>query len=161
MSIDGNLAEVISISIASIALAGVAISLVLQNRGLRANHLQMARSMQIELMRMSIENPALRAVFLLSDEPEDQVIQETYMNLMIKHLETGFVSGEFTKKSIELQGTFYFERLGFYAYWPKVRVFYITEARTRKQKSFVRIMDSQYRTSSLSKSSEETTLVKE
>ena len=49
--------SIIATIISSIALIGVAASLLLQNRQLRASQVQVVREMHLELIRTAIENP--------------------------------------------------------------------------------------------------------
>lgn len=53
------LIAVISTLISSIALVGVALSLLLQGRQLRASRIQAARASQVELMKFAIDNPTM------------------------------------------------------------------------------------------------------
>jgi hypothetical protein len=55
------LIAIVSTLISSVALLGVAISLFLQARQLRASQIQTARASQMELMRSALEHPDLVA----------------------------------------------------------------------------------------------------
>jgi hypothetical protein len=69
----------ISILISSIALVGVAISLILQARQLRASQLQAHNNAQLELIKLAVANPAI-AGELSGATDLDAFLKRVYLN---------------------------------------------------------------------------------
>jgi hypothetical protein len=80
---------VISIVISSVALAGVAVSLLFQARQLKVSQLQATWAAQLELMKMALDNPAVATNALGIADPEIYTSQ-VFLNWHIKYLELGY-----------------------------------------------------------------------
>jgi hypothetical protein len=79
--------------LSGLAVVGVAISLIVQTRQLRAAQIQGMRVMQLELMRMLLDDPALAAVSPTSlGVSQEQWRREIYLNLLFKYLELGYAT---------------------------------------------------------------------
>jgi hypothetical protein len=143
MSGDSELLGLLSVAISSIALVGVAYSLVLQANGLRLARAQATRSTQIELIRMLIENPTIESPFGGAD-PASRTV-ELHLNLMMKHHEFGFLVGDFSENAIRTQMSFVFSSPVGREFWLRVRSIYASEANSKNKRRFVEILDEELR----------------
>jgi hypothetical protein len=73
------LIAIISTLISSVALAGVALSLLLQARQLRTNQIQVARTAHLELIKMTLSDPSMAAETLAIEDSEAYA-KEVYLN---------------------------------------------------------------------------------
>lgn len=79
----------LSTLISSIALIGVAVSLYLQGRQLRASQIQITAAGQIELMRLALDYPVAAAP-LIGGQVSELASQYVALNWQFTHLRTTY-----------------------------------------------------------------------
>ena len=127
---------------AGIAMIGVTAALVFQIRQFKTSQAIEVRKMQIELMRMLVEDPTLRPISpTYQGVDTERRRRAIYSNLMFKFLELGFEIGYVSRESleIELAGQFRIEEIG--QMWRKARRQYAASASNAGQREFVAIVD--------------------
>jgi hypothetical protein len=134
---------IISTLISSIALVGVAVSLLLQARQLRANQIQTSRAAQVELIKLAVDNREL--VSEIYGEKPEAYLKGTYINWFIKYLELSYSMKVISKDSVQLQITRLFTADYPYEWWARVRDVYHVEATTRRERQFLAITDEAFR----------------
>lgn len=136
--------SLIAIIISSIALIGVALGLMLQARQLRTDRLQAMRVLQLELIKIGLDNPKLLPYSIRNVESEN-LPQTTYLNLWVKYLETGYEFGAVSKEGAALQMAQIFDSEFPRAWWTTSgRAFYKAEAGTKSRKEFFVIADAEF-----------------
>jgi Family of unknown function (DUF6082) len=133
---------VVSTLISSIALVGVALSLLLQARQLRVNQLQTARAAQVELARFAAENREVIAD-IFANEPADY-LRDIFINWFVKYLELSYYMKIASRESIQLQASRLFGMDYPFEWWSRVRNIYETEAATKEEREFFTIVDAIY-----------------
>jgi hypothetical protein len=134
----------IATCISSVALIGVALGLTLQARQLRAGRLQAIQVMQLELIKIGIDNPGILPYSVRNVDSED-VSQSAYLNLWVKYLETAYEFGAVTKAAIDWQLEQMFESEFTRAWWAATgRDAYKTDAGTKSRKNFFAMVDSAF-----------------
>jgi hypothetical protein len=136
----------ISALVSSVALVGVAASLVIQTRQLRTSQLQATRAAQAEMVQIWLGNPRL---FLPGDdataEPTDLYAFHAFTNLVLKYLELGFEIGVVSEPSVRMQAADLFQSRYRQHWWSEVaRPVYNVEAKTRRERRFARIVDEEF-----------------
>jgi hypothetical protein len=138
------LLALLSTLISSIALVGVAVSLFLQARQLRANQIQIAHASHLELLKLGLDNPA--AVVELGMDLTDQegFVNAVLLNWYMSHLSTGFDVGAVSKANLEslVKGLFTAENPR--KWWTTARQSYNDNATSRRQKAFFAIVDGEF-----------------
>jgi hypothetical protein len=131
---------VVSTLISSIALAGIAASLLLQARQLRASQLQAARAAQFDFMKMQFDNHELASA-VFGNQFRAEV---SLMNWYMKYMELSYLLKTISKESIAIQATLLFS--GQYAreWWNLARDIYDAEAAGRLEREFFSIIDGAY-----------------
>jgi Family of unknown function (DUF6082) len=128
--------------LAGVAMIGVTAALVFQIRQFKTGQAIEMRKMQIDLMRMVMDDPALRPTSPnypdLSTEERRRAI---YSNLMFKYLELGYEIGYVSRESLELELSeqFRIDEIG--EMWRKARRQFAASASNRGQRDFVDIAD--------------------
>jgi hypothetical protein len=135
--------SIIATVISSIALIGVAIGVILQARQLRANQLQAMRGLHLEIMKISIDNPAL-AVSTVKDVDVGDATRGSFLNLTLKFLETGYSFKTISKASVSLQAARLFESEYSRVWWAQARVTYEVEGTTKREKEFFGLVDARF-----------------
>jgi Family of unknown function (DUF6082) len=133
----------ISVLISSIALAGVALSLLLQAWQLRTSQLQASRAAQAELVRICIDNPELTAAALGKTDP-DGYVKSVFVNWNIKYLELSYSIKAISASSVQVQVAGIFGAEYPRNWWSEVRPIYAAEATTRRERSFFAIVDREF-----------------
>jgi hypothetical protein len=136
----------ISALLAGIAAGGVAAALLVQIRQFKLSQAQGMRMMQIDLMKMLIDNPELRPLSPTYRGASKEARQRSiFTNLMFRYLELGYEVGYFSAPAVSRELR---DQLGvaeIRQLWEKVRPFYAASARNEAQREFFEIMDSTYR----------------
>jgi uncharacterized protein DUF6082 len=146
---------VLSTLISSVALIGVAVSLFLQSRQLRANQVQIAHASQLELMKSGLDRPSLiiDLGFGLGAPDEDTFIKYIYLNWYINHLSTTFDLKTTSKLRIQRIAEDVFTADVPRKWWVVARESYRDRAVTRRQKEFFAIVDGAFQKAQGSESS--------
>jgi Family of unknown function (DUF6082) len=139
-----SMLSVIATIISSVALIGIAVGLLLQNRQLRTNKIQVMREMHLELMRIGMENPALSAS-VYEDTNAADFPKSSLLNLILKFWQTGYTLKTITKASVTLQTTRLFGSEYARTSWGKwLQDIYRTEAGTKSEREFFALVDTAY-----------------
>jgi len=133
---------IISTLISSIALVGVAVSLVLQGRQLHASQIQASRATQVELIKVSIDNRELTSDIFNQDP--GNYLKSAYVNLFIKHLEMGYSMKVISRKSVQVQTARLFSVSYPYEWWAGAREIYAVEASSKREREFFAIVDKMF-----------------
>ena len=137
------LIAVISALISSIALVGVAISLLLQARQVKISRLQAVRAAQLELMKMALDNPAMAADALGISDP-DLYVKQVFLNWHIMYLQLGFEVDVFSPGVIQQTAAGLFEGRAAREWWEWNRRSYGTSPMPRRVKQFFEIVDEEF-----------------
>lgn len=130
---------IISTLISSIALLGVAASLLLQARQLRASQLEASRAAQFEFIKLLLDRPELASsIFTDRFSPEGAAL-----NWYIKYFEFAYSMKVISTDSIRLQLMEIFSADHLRNWWSAVREIYKTEAESagKSEKDFFLIVD--------------------
>src|SRR5215472_7508278 len=130
----------LSTLISSIALIGVAISLLLQARQLRSSRVQAAHTSQLELIRFAIDNPTMTQELAATDDSETYV-KDVIRNWYISHLSLSYDLRDVSVPQLKRQASRFFEAEGVRTWWAKVRDSYSDGPTTRRGKEFFTIVD--------------------
>jgi hypothetical protein len=147
----GNIGQTydgMSALLAGLALGVVAASLTLQVRQVRISQMQAIRTQQLELLKMLIDDPALRTTSPSAIGVTDEQWRRTiYMNLFFKYLEMGFSVGDISDESLRqhFSGQFQLEHVR--EFWLRARETFRIDADGRTSRRFFHIADEQYRKS--------------
>ena len=133
---------IISTLISSIALVGVAVSLVLQARQLRASQIQASRATQVELIKVSIDSRELISDIFNQDSGD--YLKSVYVNLFIKYLEMGYSMKVISKESVQVQAAKLFSVSYPYEWWAGAREIYEVEASAKREREFFAIVDKSF-----------------
>ena len=128
----------------SAALICVAIGLILQARQLKASQVQIIREMQLELLKLGIDNPELIASVYENEIELEHISKSNLINLTVKFLEAGYSLKMFSRESVTLQTTRLFSSEYPRAWWTLARGIYDVEAQTGTEKEFFTIVDSSF-----------------
>jgi Family of unknown function (DUF6082) len=136
---------IVSTLISSVALVGVALSLLLQARQLRVNQLQATRAAQVELARFAAENREIISD-IFADEPAEY-LRGIFINWFVKYLELSYHMKISSRESVQLQVSRLFGAKYPSEWWVRVRNTYETEAATKKEREFFTIIDETHKRS--------------
>jgi Family of unknown function (DUF6082) len=134
---------VLSTLISSVASVGVAVSLLLQARQLRANQIQIAHASQLELMKLGLSNPSIIANlgFSVGADDADTFVKYIYLNWFVTHLSMSYdvktVSNTHLRRLAEELFVTYDSR----KWWTSVRSSYDDGATSRRQREFFAVVD--------------------
>jgi hypothetical protein len=131
---------VVSTLISSIALVGVALSLLLQARQLRTTQLQASRAAQLELIRIAADNRGLIFDVLGEADPESY-LKGAFINWFFKYMELSYSMRALSEASVRTQATRLFAAGYPYNWWAKAREVYQIEAETKHERQFFNIVD--------------------
>jgi Family of unknown function (DUF6082) len=137
----------ISAILSAIALCFLTVSSVLQLRQTQIAQLHATRAMQLELLRISLDNPLYRGA--LGDDfqakSEEKWRFHTYLNLWTMHFQMAFLTG-----AIEEVGLRSWARRELFAseygrqFWNDARSAYHAERTTRKHQSFFKALEDEF-----------------
>lgn len=102
-----SILSIVATIISSIALIAVAMSLVLQNRQLRANQIQAVRKMHLEVMKMVFDNPALASSVYQTPHLENLPLT-VLLNLHMSFWETSYSLDAIDKFGLTSQARWFF-----------------------------------------------------
>lgn len=131
--------------LSALAFAILAAALIFQIRQTRIAQLQVARTIQNELIKLALtDNYLAEAWGPVQAFPEHQRRRFTYLNLVFKYFQTGYVIGEFTEATARrtLSNRFKYE-LG-RAFWKEARSSFKNDANGRRQRAFYRLAEEEY-----------------
>jgi hypothetical protein len=134
---------IISTLISSIALAGVAISLLLQSRQLRISQLQAANSAQLELIKMALDNPSM-ASEVLGVPDSDLYAKQVFLNWHIKYLELGYEINAISATGVRQAAEHILATQTALEWWSWNRQLYLGDTTTRRTKQFFAIIDAEF-----------------
>ncbi|MGP7998857.1 MAG: DUF6082 family protein [Streptosporangiaceae bacterium] len=135
--------SLISILISSIALVGVAASLLLQNRQLRISQLQATRAMQAILIQMSLSSPTLAAgAFGFSDA--ERMGKGALVNWQVRHWEASHSIKAMSDESVRVESAHLFTSEFAREWWAEVREVYRVDAKTKLERRFCTIVDTEF-----------------
>lgn len=126
--------------ISSIALVGIAVSLLLQSRQLRISQLEALRIVQYNLLRMALDNPELIAS-LVEDRDPESFTKGIFLNWRSKVLELNYEVNAMSADSVRLQAKLMFGGQFSRDWWSETKPIYESEAKTKRQKEFVTLLD--------------------
>jgi hypothetical protein len=132
----------ISILISSIALVGVAVSLLLQARQLRVSQLQISHAAQFDLLKVGLDNPKLIAGLL--EEDPDSFAGAIYINWTTKYMELSYEIKALTADAVRLQAKLMFSAQFARSWWINAKPLYNAEATTKRENDFVALLDEVY-----------------
>lgn len=131
--------------LSALAFAVLAAALIFQIRQTQIAQLQVARAIQNELMKLALADDDLADAWgPVHDFPEHQRRQFTYLNLVFKYFQTGYIIGEFTEATARrtLSNRFKYE-LG-RAFWKEARSSFKNDANGRRQHAFYNLAEEEY-----------------
>jgi hypothetical protein len=134
---------ILSTLISSIALLGVAMSLLLQARQLRTSQIQATRAAQIELIKFALDNPAM------TDElagPHDSAtfVNDTFRNWYVTYLSLGYENRALSKSRLQSLVGVLLEAESSRRWWAAVRRTYDDGATSRREREFFSIVDGEF-----------------
>jgi hypothetical protein len=134
----------VSALIAALALSGVAISIFLQAREARHSRWAAGRDRHFELMRIAMDNPFYRQVFVLPDMADDMARLTGYINMVLHYWSMLWEFGDVSERDLRanLKGILH-SKVG-RAYWVMNRGARLAGGGTRREMIFNRIADSVY-----------------
>jgi hypothetical protein len=140
------LISILSTLISSIALLGVAISLFLQARQLRASQIQAARASQVELIKFTLDNPAMAA---MAEELEgtgdaENFVQNVFRNWYFVHLSMSYDTRATSKSNIQRLARVTFMAEGARRWWEEIGHTYDEMATSKREKEFYAIVDGEF-----------------
>ena len=135
---------IISTFISSVALVGVAISLLLQARQLRAAQLQVSRAAQSDLIAMALTNSQLVSEALGEPDP-NSFAKSVYINWRFKYMELSYSVGALSATAVSNQAAMMFDAEFPRHWWAVAREHYRLEAATKSEQEFVAIVDEAFR----------------
>jgi hypothetical protein len=142
------LIAVLSTLISSIALVGVAVSLLLQARQLRTNQVQVTRTAQQELMKFCIENPALATQALGISNPEIYV-KQVILNWHVSYLSMGYDVKTITESSLRFAlREQIFRTKDSLSWWEMAQQSYHDWVISGRDKKFVAILEEEFQRAS-------------
>jgi hypothetical protein len=133
----------LSTLISSIALIGVAISLLLQARQLRANQLQIAHTSQLELMKTGLDNPSLLLDLGSGPGTEDPVTFTKYvlLNWRMTHFSMLYDLKATSNAGLRVRAEGLFTSDLARKWWGLAGPDYLALAVSRRQRKFFDIVD--------------------
>jgi hypothetical protein len=139
----GTRLAVLSTVVSSLALIGVATSLFLQLRQLRASQAQTDRLMQIEIIKLVIDNPEFVAATDAVTGPESARLG-AYINYQFSFLRHSFLARTSTEKAIRWQLKRQFSLDFRCTWWAGAREIYQADASNRRGRHFLAIAEEEY-----------------
>jgi Family of unknown function (DUF6082) len=130
---------IISTLISSIALAGVAVSLLIQARQLRISQLQVTRAAQFDLLKVGFDRPDIAGAIL--DTDSDFFSKGIYINWTMQYLQLGHDIKTLTPNAIRVELTTMFDAEFPRTWWTRARPYWVAEATSKRQISFISLID--------------------
>jgi hypothetical protein len=134
----------ISALISAVALLLLAVASFLQYRQTQIAQLQAARTMQLELLKISLENPAYRLALgtALGDKSPGEWRSHAYRNLWFMHFQMSYITGAVTEKGLRawLEREFFADEHGL-KFWECIKAAAAAEASSRAHRVFNSMVD--------------------
>ncbi|MEU8340049.1 MULTISPECIES: DUF6082 family protein [Micromonospora] len=141
-----RIAVVSSTAISMIALAGVALSLLMQRKQTRISQVQASRTMRLELVKPALDDPELLAAWGYREEtPAAEARLRAYTNLVFAYLLTAFDLGTITEPELRSEMRRKFESGKIRDFWKNSRQAYLEPSFQSRERLFARIVDDAYR----------------
>jgi hypothetical protein len=137
------LISIIATFISSIALAGVAVSLILQARQLRTSQIQAVRSLQIELIKIGLNDPLLGTSISPGVEPSEAP-KAALLNLTLMVWRVGYSLNTFSKGVISYNARGIFKSEYSRTWWEIAHESYEINASTKRDKEFVALINAEF-----------------
>lgn len=134
----------ISALLSGLAVIGLLGALLLQIRQIKTSQAHSIRMMQIELMRMLIDDPSLRPPSAGAPIPTGLRRRNIFTNLMFKYLEMGFEIGYFPDVVVKREVAAQFQREDVRRFWRENRLAFASGVFNRSTKRFFDTVDSAY-----------------
>jgi hypothetical protein len=134
---------IISVLISSIALTGVALSLLFQARQLRTSQLQAARQLQVQILQLEISKPDL-AGSLQPNFNQDDYPKAVFLNQFMKYIEMSYLIGAISRESVRMEAAQRFKLDFPRIWWSTIRHIYEEEAVTKREKEFFKLVDMEF-----------------
>lgn len=136
---------VASALLSGLALAGLALSVLLQTRQLKIGQFQGMRAMQLELMRMLLEDPALAAISPKTHNiSRKQWRREIYINLLFKYLEMGYAIGYVGEEGLRGHIREQLDVPSARQFWKRSRQLWDVSATSPTRRRFFNLVDGEY-----------------
>lgn len=133
----------ISALLAGVAAGGVAAALIVQIRQFKTSQAQGMRMMQLELMKMLIQEPDLRPTSPSFPEASVETRRRAiFSNLMFRYLELGLEINYFTPESVKADLLEHFQIDEIRALWDKIRTRFAAGVVTAGQHRFMELIES-------------------
>lgn len=138
----------LSTLISSIALIGVAVSLLLQARQLRSGQVQSTADSQRELMKFALEYPAIVGQ-LAGAKNLDDFTKQIALNWHMSHLETCYLNNTVAEKQLRRLVALIFSNEFARAWWKAYGISYDDSATSRRERDFFAIVNAEFKRSVL------------
>lgn len=133
----------VSTLISSIALVGVVISLLQQNRQLRISQLEASRAAQSALIQMSLNNSSLAAEAFGFPDGE-WFAKAALTNWQVKYWEMSYLIKAMSADSVRGQAAELFISEFPRLWWSRFRELYQADAKTKREREFFSIIDTEF-----------------
>ncbi|SRR5216683_926874 len=132
--------------LAGVALAGVTISLIRQERDARASREQGLRAIHTELLRMAMDDPLYRHAWGPNFDTDDPDIQreQIYVNLIISWFQVNYELKAVSEKHLRESAYILLSGEAGQRFWIGARELRLRTSDTRRDRRFHEIMDEEY-----------------
>lgn len=131
---------------AALALFGVAGSLVVQGRQVRLAQVQAARSLQVELMKMAMDDSDLTPLWAYSAQgDQSRARRSMFLQLTFKYFEMLYTTGLVDSQSLRNTMRYRFMNAEVRTYWQRVHEIYRQEAVNAAERRFVNLVQDEWR----------------
>ncbi|MCW6008851.1 hypothetical protein K1W54_30550 [Micromonospora sp. CPCC 205371] len=131
--------------LSGLAVVGVATSLIVQTRQLRVGQIQAMRVMQLELMRLLLEDPTLVTISPTSlGVSREQWRREIYLNLLFKYLEMGYATKYVPEGSLREHIRDQFRVESARVFWGRARPLWASNRSNNARRRFYDIVEAEY-----------------
>ena len=144
LSAIGQTYGAVSALLAAMALCGVVVSIVQQQRSAQVDREHVYRAVHIELSRMLLDHPDLMESYTsLGRSPPEKRLY-VYCNQQVRALQMGFEIGALDEHYLAGSARELFGSLSSHRWWELVRHNWRTEARSARQRRMVEIFDREW-----------------
>src|SRR5216683_2045201 len=129
-----------------VALGGVAVSLIRQERDARASGEQALRAIHTELLRMAMDDPLYRSAwgpFFASDDPDAQR-EHMYVNLIISQFQMAFELRTISEQHLREAAYILLSGEAGQRFWATGRELRQRAVSSRRERRFHEIIDAEY-----------------
>ncbi|MEU0597437.1 DUF6082 family protein [Streptomyces sp. NPDC006393] len=131
--------------LSALAVAGVAVSLVIQSRQARVEQWQTVRGFQKDLLLMALDNPIYRDAWGEKGELTGEEWQKhTYTRMVLHYMWLGADTGAIPWGSLPRIAANTFRVESNVRVWARMRQGWLVEAQTAREREFVAIFDTEY-----------------